>query len=428
MYKVASSSEYLVITGIGIQDTKIAKKAWILPGQLCTVFDVSPVNYSFEVQAMSVQKLAFVLPAVFTIGPQIDDHESLIKYAKLISPHGNLSKHVNDLVLGIIEGETRVIAASMTMEDIFCSTKDFKDEVFRKVQPELNQFGLWIYNANVKQLVDVPGHEYFSYLGQKVHEEAANKAKVEVAEARMKGAIGTKLREGLTQQNAAKIDAETRIVSTQRKGEGEKEVIKVKAMIKVFKNQRESEVAEANSDLAKKKANWGREAQLAEMEAVKAVAVRDAELQREVEMMNALTMTEKLKGEFLSKAKVEYETKVKKANWELYAKQKEAEAALYAKQREADAQRQSAEADLYAKKKEAEGLMVLTHAEGAYLRTLVDAVGDNNYNAVRDYLMISNDMLVNMARINSRAVESLEPNISIWTGVGSHASGKGGGG
>jgi flotillin len=52
------------------------------------------------------------------------------------------------------------------------------------------------------------------------------------------------------------------------------------------------------------------EAQVAEVEATKAVSLRDAELQMEVERMNALTRTEKLKAEFLSKASVEYETKV----------------------------------------------------------------------------------------------------------------------
>lgn len=214
------------------------------------------------------------------------------------------------LVEGIIEGETRVLAASMTMEEIFKGTKEFKQEVFGKVQLELNQFGLLIYNANVKQLVDVPGHEYFSYLGQKTQMEAANQAKIDVAEARMKGEIGAKLRSGQTLQNAAKIDAETRIISTQREGEGKKEEMKVKTEVKVYENHREAEVAEANAELAKKKAGWAKDAQVAEVEAEKAVALRDAELQREVERMNALAMTEKLKAEFLSKASVEYETKV----------------------------------------------------------------------------------------------------------------------
>ena len=60
---------------------------------------------------------------------------------------------------GIIEGETRVLAAELTMEEIFRGTKSFKEKVFTQVQQELNQFGLIIYNANVKQLVDVQGHE-----------------------------------------------------------------------------------------------------------------------------------------------------------------------------------------------------------------------------------------------------------------------------
>lgn len=80
--------------------------------------------------------------------------------------------------------------------------------------------------------------------------------------------------------------------------------------MKVFENHREAKVAEANAELAKKKAGWTKEAQVAKVEANKAVALRDAELQREVERMNALTRTEKLKAEFLSKANAEYETKV----------------------------------------------------------------------------------------------------------------------
>lgn len=227
-----------MITGLGINDIHITKKAWVLPGQSCTKFDVSPVNYTFEVQAMSAEKLPFLLPAVFTVGPTVDDEASLFKYAKLISPHDKYSNHVKDLVQGIIEGETRVLAASMTMEEIFKGTKEFKQEVFQKVQLELNQFGLLIYNANVKQLVDVEGHEYFSYLGQKTQMEAANQAKIDVAEARMKGEIGAKLRLGQTLQNAAKIDAETRIISTQREGEGKKEEIKVKTEVKIFENHR----------------------------------------------------------------------------------------------------------------------------------------------------------------------------------------------
>ncbi|KAJ8452837.1 hypothetical protein Cgig2_014600 [Carnegiea gigantea] len=437
-YKVARPSEYLAITGWRIDDIKLAKKAFILPGQKCARVDVSPVNYTFQVQAMSAEKLPFVLPAVFTIGPRVDDLESLVKYAKLLSPHDKNSNHVVELVEGVIEGETRVLAASMTMEEIFKGTKEFKREVFEKVQLELNQFGLLIYNANVKQLVDVQGHEYFSYLGQKTQMEAANQAKVDVAEAKMKGAIGAKEREGQTAQNAAKIDAETRVVTIQRQGEGQKEEIKVKTAVKIFENEKEAEVAKANTELAAKKAGWFRSAELAKVEAEQAVAIRKAELQTEVEKKNALTKIEQLRAEKLSQATVNYDIKVQEANWELYNKKTGADATLYNNKNEAEAKKaladanfysrkQAADAELYGKQKEAEGIAVMAQAQGLYLSTLLKAL-NGNYSALRDYMMINNGIFQEMAKINAEAIKGLQPKLSIWSGMnGANGSNNGGG-
>ncbi|XP_065867375.1 flotillin-like protein 3 [Euphorbia lathyris] len=454
MWKVAAPSEYLAITGSNIKDIKLAKKAFVWPLQKCTRFDISPVNYTFEVQAMSAEKLPFILPAVFTIGPRVDDPDSLILYARLISHHDKQSNHVIELVQGVIEGETRVLAAAMTMEAIFKGTKEFKQEVFGKVQLELNQFGLIIYNANVKQLVDVRGHEYFSYLGQKTQMEAANQAKIDVAEARMKGEIGSKFREGQTTQNAAKIDVETKIASTQRHGEGRKEEIRVNTDVKIFQNEKEADVAKANAELATKKAGWAQDSQLAEVESAKAVAIREAELQCEVERKNALAQTEKLKSELLSKATVDYETKVQEANWGLYKKQREADAEkalaeaaffarqqaaegeLYAKKKEAEAEKARAEAaffarqraaegELYAKKKEAEAIQALAQAQGYYLSTLLKQF-DGNYAALRDYIMLEKNMFQDIAKINAEALNGLQPKISIWNNGGGMETAKGG--
>ncbi|GKB12838.1 flotillin-like protein 4 [Tanacetum coccineum] len=382
-WRVATASEYLVITGAWIADVKIAKKAWILPGQFSGKFDISPVNYTFEVQAMSAEKLPFILPAVFTIGPQAEDRASLYKYAKLTTCKEKDESHMQELVKGIIEGETRVLAASMTMEEIFRGTKEFKKEVFDKVQLELNQFGLKIYNANSLWMFHGP-------LGE----------------------VGSKFRDGQTLQNAAKIDADTKIIMTQRQGEGKKEEIKVKTEVKVFENEREAEVAKANADLAMKKAKWAQNSQMAEVEAKKAVALREAELQKGVEVMNALTQTEKLKAEFLTKASVEYETKVQETNWELYKKQKDAEATLYQKEKEAQAQKAIAEAAFYA-------------PQAAKISKLMAALG-GNYGAVRDCLLIDGGMYQELAKINGDAVKGMQPKISIWTGA--NGSGEGGDG
>ncbi|CAM0905012.1 unnamed protein product [Alopecurus aequalis] len=433
-FHVADASEYLAITGWGIKDVKLAKKAWVFVGQQCKKFCISPVNYEFEVHAMSAEKLPFILPAVFTIGPRITatgDQESdmdleaqLLLYAKLIAPLDSSRSHVHETVKGIIEGETRVLAAELTMEEIFKGTKSFKEKVFTQVQEELNQFGLVIYNANVKQLVDVPGHEYFSYLGQKTQQDAANQARVDVAEARMKGEVGAKERDGLTKQNAAKVDAETKVLSVRQQGQSLKEEAKVKAEVQVFENAREADIAAAKAELAMKKAGWDKQAKVAEVEAAKAVAIREAELQMEVERKNGMRQTEKLKAEQLSKATVQYETQQKAAEAALFEQTKLAEA----RKAQADAKffedKMAEDAKLYAKQQEAESLALVGKAKTEYVASMLQALGGNYY-ALRDYLMIDSGMYAEMARINAGAVNGMQPKISIWSngdGAGGEAA------
>lgn len=96
---------------------------------------------------MTIEKLQFALPAVFTIGPD-DEPESLKNYAKILTGKGDATtgatgrSHVQDIVKGIIEGETRSIVSGMTMEEIFKERQVFKTKVIENVQSELNQFGL----------------------------------------------------------------------------------------------------------------------------------------------------------------------------------------------------------------------------------------------------------------------------------------------
>jgi flotillin len=156
-----------------------------------------------SLQAMTSEKLQFSLPAVFTIGPH-DEEESLRKYAVLltgdsdgqvdVSRKGTVAtgrNHVQDIVKGIIEGETRSIVSNMTMEELFNNRRLFKAQVIECVQKELDQFGLRIYNANVKELQDMGDSRYFESLARKAHEGAQSQAQVDVANARMIGRIGT---------------------------------------------------------------------------------------------------------------------------------------------------------------------------------------------------------------------------------------------
>jgi flotillin len=77
--------------------------------------------------AMTSEKLKFSLPAVFTIGPE-DQMDALIKYAilltgdsdgQVVAERGTVAtgrNQVQDIVKGIIEGETRSTVSTMTME------------------------------------------------------------------------------------------------------------------------------------------------------------------------------------------------------------------------------------------------------------------------------------------------------------------------
>lgn len=126
----------------------------------------------------------------------------------------------------------------------------------------------------------------------------------------MKGDVGEKLRQAETAQNAAKIDSETKIITTQRLAESKKEEIRVKTALAVFDNQNEGDVLESNNALATKKAQFDKETQLANVEAKNAVDIREAELKTVLEKKNAETQTEKLRANLLSKATVDYEIKV----------------------------------------------------------------------------------------------------------------------
>lgn len=151
---------YLAITGAGIDTVLIRKKALVMPFQKVSKFSLTPFDFSMQLTAMTIEKLKFALPAVFTIGPD-DSMEAMLKYAVLLTGSdsgantssraavavGEGRDHVQDIVKGIIEGETRSIVSTMSMEELFKERRIFRDKVIKNVQSELDQFGLKIYNA-----------------------------------------------------------------------------------------------------------------------------------------------------------------------------------------------------------------------------------------------------------------------------------------
>eukprot|EP00842_Homolaphlyctis_polyrhiza_P006012 jgi/Hompol1/6411/HPOL_000954-RA len=405
MYRIAQANEYIAITGLGIQDVKIAKKAIVLPvAQRYERFNIIPVNYSLNLSAMSAEKLEFTLPAVFTIGPKDDqgllfclimifvtwhgslkslltsvlNPECLKKYARLLASSNKNEDHIQELVRGVIEGETRVITAGMTMEEIFKERKFFKELVIKNVQSELDQFGLFIYNANVKQLQDTQGSEYFQYLRLKTHEGAVNQAKVDVAEAKFKGNVGEKEREGMTRKENARIEASTVI----------------------FENERQVEMCASQTAFQTKKVEFENQTALKVIETSKQAAMRDADLQKEVEVRRAAVELERCRADLLAKAKVDAEAVVASADAQFYKTKVEVDAQLYAAQ------------------KQAEGIRAMYEAQAVGIERLTRAFEGDTKSAL-SFLMLEKGLYTELAKSNAAAIQGLNPKITVWnTGSG----------
>ena len=258
-FRIAGANENLVITGAGIDDVHLTKKAWVMPWQKCHVISMNPFDLEIDIQATSKEMLSFLLPVILTVGPD-DNHDNLIKYAKTLT--GGSSKEARQdcqrIVKGIVEGEIRGRVSGLTLEEVFKDRQLFQSEVVQQVQRDLHDLGLKIYNANVKELES----DYFTLLSQKAHEGASNQAKVDVANARMLGEIGEAEKVGKRKQEISRIEAETAVLQTKRDSQ--------------------KAAAEAEYTSTQTKLNMG--TQLAQIDADRKAEARDVELQREVQI------------------------------------------------------------------------------------------------------------------------------------------------
>lgn len=452
-YRIAAPDEYLAITGMNIKTVKICKAAWVLPFQKCQRFSIKPRDYAMNLQAMTKEKLQFLLPVVFTVGPDInqrgantrggpvteqadnisgsgnvhggeahdlhareDRGDALMKFSMLLADavgaKNVASQSVDNIVKGIIEGETRVLVSSMTMEEIFAEREEFKRRIFRNIQSELGQFGLRIYNANIKELRDAPDSVYFASLSRKAHEGATNQARIDVAAAQLRGNVG----------------------EASRKGEQDREIAKINAETAVAKTDRDIERSQAEANLETKKTGLTRDVNIAQIEANRATESKDEDLKRQVEVKRAAAELERLRARDVVKATIEKEAQQQTADAKAYSVTAEAraqfdksqqatDAAAYKTKADADAWSyaalKNAEANLVKKQKEAEGMAAMADAYGKMSAALGGPTG------LLTYMMIEKGTFVELAKANATAVQGMAPKISVWN-TGAQAGGEGG--
>lgn len=387
-YKISSPDQYLVRTGLGIKDMIISKKGFQWPFQKFSYIDMHPRNYSFNLHAMSNQKMEFILPGVFTIGPR-DDPEALANYARYLLDDRKMTttnedgeevvqtaldtSRVDALIEGVIEGETRVLAAMMTIEEIFNDRAAFKSRIIKNVQDELDQFGLQIFNANIKELQDAPGSEYFQYMRQQTRSEAESKSLIDIAEAKRKADIGQKEREADSRIKIASFEAAA----------VEKE------------NENRQLIAKSNAELGAIEAEAKRRIDIANIEARAAANSRDAELQKEVEQRKIAQETEALRAKDYTRTQVTAEMAAKEAEGV------------------ANAIRLRAEAELYQQEQHARGVLAVYNAQSEGINNMIASFGGNR-DALIQYLMLDKNVYVDLAKENAQAIQGLNPKITVW--------------
>ncbi|THW64728.1 flotillin domain protein [Aureobasidium pullulans] len=467
-YHAAEPNSYLVITGAGVKGLKLTKKAMVFPFQKVTKISVTPFHFTTDLQAMTSEKLQVCLPAVFTIGPK-DEEESLRKYAGLMTDSAADTvvagrEHIQAIIMGIVEGETRSIVSNITMKELFEKRTLYRKMVVDHVQSELTQFGLHIYNASIKELRDLPGSHYFEFQSKKAHEgyvfedtesmsqeppDGASTLNTDIGSIAlryvqiqllltrgigMEGEIGEALNVGRTKQEIAKINANTAVQETERK----------------------IEKAIADSKFKSQEIDIERKLNIERIQAERAAELRDSDLQKGVQESKALMELERMRATTVTKAKVAKESAAqeadaqlykarqaaeasayqqsKTADLELYTAEKQAEGHFQRKKRETDAkylqESKAADASLYRKQQDALGDFEIkkAEAEALYIRHEREAAGiiqlAGAYKelgnvlggpaGVRDWMMLQNNIPVQLAQANAEAVRGLQPKINVW--------------
>ncbi len=307
LFKVSSPGEYLAVSGFGIRASKgisISRSAIVFPWQVVTKVPMQPKNYKFNLHCLSAQYLPFEIPVTFALSPfdptsniilkqdqalQHLSNEELFKHY-VQSIHHMDAKDASDVIKGVIHGETRVLAATMSIDAINDNRQEFKDKVSSTIQLELLKYGLRVDNANIAELVESDRDGGMGYLKARERKKLSNaiqESEVDVAENQKMGDIGKKQREADTRQQIAKLEAET----TEQELNAKQQIAKATANLHVVEEEsrRRSQIAlvETNAKIA-----------LEKEELQKAIEISRATKELESKRADSNTVT-KVKGECL---------------------------------------------------------------------------------------------------------------------------------
>ncbi len=332
--------------------------------------------------ALSKTNIRINIPSTFTFAVSTKDElmqnaaERLLDFSE---------KEIVEQARDIIFGQLRLVAATLTIEEINQDREKFLNQINTNVEEELNKIGLSLINVNITDITDESG--YIEAIGKKAASEAINKARVEVAQQEQFGATGEAKAVRGREVEVAQQMAQTNIGQVGAEQERRIKTAELNATAVEGENTSKMVIAETNAQLKIKEAETMRKGDIAKAEAEKAVA-------------EAQKLTEKARLEKEEVVREEIEK-------QKIAVQAEAEAERIRRiaQGEADA----VKAKYYA---EADGIEKVLKAQADGYKKLVEAAGGNPAMA-NGYLML--DKIEPIIKEQVKALENLKiDKLTIW--------------
>lgn len=204
------------------------------------------------------------------------------------------------------------------------------------------------------------------------------------------------------------------------------------------KTERDGERAAAEASLATRKTTLGMEVDIANIEAKRATELKDEELKRNVEIKRAAAEMERLRANDVVKATIAREAKQQAADAKAYEiktdQEAQADARAYLKEAEAKASflavtqsvnaesmklQKMADASNYAALKEADAKLQIQLKEAEGMGAIAGAYGKmaqafGGPAGLLQYMMIKEGTFVQLAAQNAKAVQNLQPKITVW--------------
>ena len=364
--------------------------------------------------------IPFELPVKFNIAP-IHPEENKAGFVNYVTRVGGMTtEDINALIENIIIGKTREFTSNMTIGQIVSDKNAFKKGVVEHVEKELEENGFKASSANIADIVDPPGVDYFKNLMRKATSEANSTSSIAVAEAEKTRIVGEKTHEVTTRQEQATREAVAKGVESAQS-------------VLVAGYEKDLQVARTTNKKLE---------ELNKIEAQMETQQRQIEVDSELNRRRQQQELERLRSEKVITATAESEAVLKaaemrasaikiaadanlfeltrKAEADLVQRQKQAEADLYMKTREAEGTRLTAEADLVAQTNKATGIRLQLEAQARGLDEIFK-VSHGNPELASQYLLMKEGRIFDadglfdrLGKHQADAIHGLQPKIHVW--------------